>query len=582
MRPSSSLPPRIGSLIDSPKCDQAPDGCSQCVKVNRKCPGYRDQLDLMFRNESKEVVRKAKAKEAKIKQGSLRSSATSSLVSSSAAAFVPDSGNFFEIVLREDHYFPTFRPSTFSIAPTIEERATGFFFSNFVISVRGPTRGHLDYLENIYNTDDMDDNLLSSMKAVGLAGYSHVAHAPQLIKDARQEYTKALRLTNLALRSPKDVKKDSTLLAIMILGIFETVTGCDQRSMSAWAEHVNGAAALVKLRGLEQLRTPAGRRMFIQVTSSLLISCIQRQLALPMHIIELRAEVAEYINATEPAWRVQEILIAFADFRSKTRTGVISDPQAILSKALEIDGALLELFSDVPLDWEYMTMYTDADPDIVFNKRYHVYYDYWIAQLWNAMRTIRILLNEQIREVLLQGFSSKPPLFLGPEYTAQFQISTDVLYELAADILASVPQHLGYVSKCNAQICTSNSATPANSDQKKSRFLWTDFEDLSPALPWHRDSPTDKLMIRASGGYFLLWPLFLVGSMDITTDPIRRWVIKNLEYVGRSMGIQQALVLVNVVERHEDVKVWREQQRRMSAIDMSVNAVDLPLSPDAD
>jgi hypothetical protein len=545
----------------------------------------------MFRNESKDVVRKAKAKEAKIKQGSLRSSATLSLVSSPAAAFMPDSENFFEVVQREDRHFPTFLPPTFSIAPTIEERATGFFFSNFVIGVHGPTRGHLDHLEKLYNTDDMDDNLLASMKAVGLAGYSHVAHAPQLIKDARHEYTKALRLTNLALRSPEDVKKDSTLLAIMILGIFETVTGCDQRSLNAWAEHINGAAAVVKLRGLEQLRTPAGRRMFIQVTSSLLISCIQRRLALPAHIIELRAEAAKYINTAEVAWRVLDSLAAFADFRSKTRAGEITDPQVILSKALEIDGTLLELFSDVPLDWEYETVYTDADPDVVFNKSYHVYYDYWVAQLWNAMRTIRILLNEQIRGILLQGFSSKPPLFLGPEYTAQLQISTDVLYELAADILASVPQHLGYVSKRTPQASTSTStsnsatpasATPASSDQTNPRFLWTAFAESSHTLPWHRHDATPNPIIRASGGYFLLWPLCLVGYMDITTDPIRRWVIKNLEYVAQYMGIRQALVLATVVERHEDIKVWDEEQRHMSATDVSVNTIDLRQSPDAD
>jgi hypothetical protein len=536
----------------------------------------------MFRNESRDVVRKAKAKEAKLKQGSARSSATSSLVSSPADAFVPGPGNFFEIVKREDHHFPTFLPPILSIAPTIEERATGFFFSNFVIGVHGPTRGHLDRLENVYNTEDMDDNLLASMKSVGLAGYSHVAHAPQLMNDARQEYTKALRLTNLALRSPRDAKKDSTLLAIMILGIFETVTGCNQRSLNAWAEHINGAAALVKLRGLQQLRTPAGRRMFIQVTSSLLISCIQRRLALPAHIIELRAEAAKYINATETAWRVQESMIAFADFRFKTQTGAITDLRVILSKAFEIDGTLLELFSDVPPGWEYETVFTDADPDVVFNGRYHVYYDYWVAQLWNAMRTIRILLNEQIREILLQGFSSKPPLFLGPEYTAQLQISTDVLYELATGILSSVPQHLGYVSKRTPQTPTSNSATPTSSEQPSSKFLWAAFDEYSPALPWMHLDPTAKPMIRASGGYFLLWPLYLVGCMDITTDPVRRWVIRILETIGRSMGIQQALVLATLMERQEEIKVWRGSQRSMSITDLSVSAVDIPQSPDAD
>jgi len=469
------------------------------------------------------------------------------------------------------------------MAPTIEERATGFFFSNFVIGANGPTRGHLDHLQNLYNTDDMDDNLLASMKSVGLAGYSHVAHAPQLMEDARLEYTKALRLTNLALRSPTDVKKDSTLLAIMILGIFETVTGCNQRSLNAWAEHINGAAALVKLRGLEQLRTPAGRGMFIQVTTSLLISCIQRRLALPAHIIELRAEAAKYFDNPGPAWRVQDSMIAFADFRFKIRVGLITDPEAILSKALEIDGTLMEIFSDIPPGWEYETVFTDADPDVVFNGRYHIYYDHWVAQLWNAMRTIRILLNEQIREILLQGLSFKPPLFIGPEYTAQLQISTDIQYELAADILSSVPQHLGYVSKRTPKNPMADFAAYANSEHSRSRFLWTDFDNSLPAPPWMRGDPKATTpMVRASGGYFLLWPLFLVGSIDITTDTVRQWVSKNLEFVGRSMGIQQALVLAAVVERHEDIKVWRERQRSISAIDLSVNAVDIPLSPDTD
>jgi hypothetical protein len=89
-------------------------------------------------------------------------------------------------------------------------------------------------------------------------------------------------------------------------------------------------------------------------------------------------------------------------------------------------------------------------------------------------------------------------------------------------------------------------------------------------------------MIRASGGYFLLWPLYLVGCMDITTDPVRRWVIRILETIGRSMGIQQALVLATLMERQEEIMVWRESQRSMSVTDLSVSAVDIPQSPDAD
>jgi len=140
--------------------------------------------------------------------------------------------------------------------------------------VGGPTRGHLDYLTNSCGEDGADASLGSAIKAVGLASFAHASHAPSLYKNARYQYTKALQATNNALRSPVHVKKDSTLTAIMVLSIFETITGCNQRSLQAWAEHVNGAAALLKLRGRDQLNTPRGRRMFIQVASSLQICCV--------------------------------------------------------------------------------------------------------------------------------------------------------------------------------------------------------------------------------------------------------------------------------------------------------------------
>ena len=54
------------------------------------------------------------------------------------------------------------------------------------------------------------------MRAVGLAGYAHSVQAPSLLKNARYQYYRALQSTNAALKDPVDVKKDTTLLSIMI------------------------------------------------------------------------------------------------------------------------------------------------------------------------------------------------------------------------------------------------------------------------------------------------------------------------------------------------------------------------------
>ncbi|RSM02497.1 hypothetical protein CEP52_007950 [Fusarium oligoseptatum] len=41
------------------RCDQKEPSCGQCEKRNQACPGYRNLVDLMFRDESSHVINKA-------------------------------------------------------------------------------------------------------------------------------------------------------------------------------------------------------------------------------------------------------------------------------------------------------------------------------------------------------------------------------------------------------------------------------------------------------------------------------------------------------------------------------------------
>lgn len=329
-----------------------------------------------------------------------------------------------EIVQQQDQQL-----DIYSLAPSLEDRATGFFVANYVLGMSGPSRGHLDYLTDVSRTQILEDGLVSSMKAVGLAGFAHAQHAPSLMKNARYQYVQALNSINAAIRDPVEVKKDSTLLAIMILGIFETITGCTKRSLEDWARHVNGAAAVIKLRGPNQIKTPTGRRMLIQNTSQLLINCLQRGVALPAHIQEYMTAAINLVPIPDPAFVINYCMMEFSNLRASVLSKKMTNKPDILARCLEIDGKLLDIVSNVPPGWEYQTITTDEESTVAFHKQYHVYYDYWISMIWNALRSIRMLINELIREVLLKGFSERPPAFNKTEHTAQFQISTDVLYQ---------------------------------------------------------------------------------------------------------------------------------------------------------
>ena len=131
-------------VVDYPQCDQIPlpDGCSQCATAKRNCPGYRtpgELAELAFRDESSSVVRKFKAKEAKAKQMSKRYPMPVSIPREDSDF---GSQQSLETVQQRQQRRQQQPSLGITLMPTIEERATGFFITNYVLSAHGPTRGH--------------------------------------------------------------------------------------------------------------------------------------------------------------------------------------------------------------------------------------------------------------------------------------------------------------------------------------------------------------------------------------------------------------------------------------------------------
>ncbi|KAK8182095.1 uncharacterized protein BKA78DRAFT_57200 [Phyllosticta capitalensis] len=520
------------------RCDQQPDGCSQCAKSKRTCPGYRSQLDVMFRNESTRIEKKVKAR-AKV----VRSTAPASESASPNSSETTSSPSTAVV------------PLIVSPPPNVDELATGYFTSNHCSHVFfGPNTGVFSArLADPWITD-ITPALLYCMKAVGLSGLARLHHDPRMLNRAWGQYSEAIRLTNQALASPTEALKDGTLLSVIILGVFESSNGRTRQSLDAWAAHINGAAALLSLRGRKQITTAVGRRMFFQVTSNMLINCIQKDIPFPKEVQALMqgmrdAQLAR-TNASDPLqpiWRLRELMVELANFRADVQKHRISDPHQIIARCIELDTAILSNMQAFPEDVAYTRIYTTEDPDVVLDGFYDIYPDFWMVQIFNTMRNFRILLHGMVRGTLLRGFSAKPPLFTSPEYTRQLQLSVDTLYSLQADVCASVPQQIGYASRAKRR----GQQPPALHQP------WRDFDqDLLPVRP----IGTEYLpIIRSSGNNLLNWSLFLVGNMDITTDKTRAWVIDRLEEIGSMMGMHHGTVLAKFVRELRDEK---ERARR--------------------
>jgi hypothetical protein len=138
------------------------------------------------------------------------------------------------------------------------------------------------------------------------------------------------------------------------------------------------------------------------------------------------------------------------------------------------------------------------------------------------------MLNEVIRSTLLDGFSAKPPVFTDVEHTAQFQLATETLYELQADILATVPQCVG-----------GGNLIPSIAADTRKDVIAANFTPMP-----------------MSGGSFLIWPLWFVGVMNNATYAIRKFVTRILQLIGDKQGIQQAHVLADLVQRNSPIQVW--------------------------
>lgn len=107
------------------------------------------------------------------------------------------------------------------LSGSLNERAVNFFFAHYVLSDPPFSHSYRRGLSQLYNGESTNQILHLAIESVGLAGMANVHRAPHLMRDAKRQYGRALALTNKTLTDPVQVKADSTILAVLFLGLFE-------------------------------------------------------------------------------------------------------------------------------------------------------------------------------------------------------------------------------------------------------------------------------------------------------------------------------------------------------------------------
>lgn len=440
--------------------------CGQCIRAGIACSGYRDTEQLRIRDESQATKQK--------------------------------------VLLRKSAVVPQ------ALTATLDDRARNVFFGYYV---KGVLRAY-DVLDSMFKRPFLDNHLVSSVDAVSLAFYSLQYRDPDATRLATERYLYALSLLNNALKSPDSARKDSTLMAVLLLDLFEKITNNNPRSTDSWMSHVNGALTLVKLRDSRQFRTRIGHRLSVRLSTNLLISCVAANSPAPSALVKLRSDIEPYLDKDDPKWRLSGIIVKYTWLEGDIRDGRVVGPN-LLARATALDDEFASLARDMPPSWRYVTAYLEVTSDQELELHWDTYLSYSITQTWNVLRIMRMLVNDMIAEHCSTDdhhFGCNIPRRRSAEDT------TAIIDSLARDICASAPQYTRYHGA------------------------------ISPDR-----AITASMKLNC---YTLLFPLYVAASYASSKTRIRPWVIKQLHYMKDEINLRNAAALVEIVETKPDTDIW--------------------------
>ncbi|KAF2101785.1 hypothetical protein NA57DRAFT_64483 [Rhizodiscina lignyota] len=494
------------------KCDEARPACGNCKKSGRECPGYPDEFDLIFRNETSATKKRAQ------KASNRNRSNTSFSRSLFERAALDPKFPFFDIDCSSPSFWVSSIPA--GLEYSVEAAATSFFFRNFVYLPlnSGSGRGYLEYLIPMYNQASSDSPLQLATHAVALSALGNYPGNSRLKVDARKAYGRALNKINEAIQDPLTAASDHSLMTILMFSLYEAVASTDKQP-TAWSNHVDGAVALAKLRGSDGWKTKESVGLFRAIRMCMLTSAIQR--AKPVDEYPgPKGWTCDDNFEQNPANRLAIISLDLPNLRRYAVDVVSQSPSLnknaeimhIMKMAQEVDGRLEHWYLTLPEDWGHRTVRMQLEEPVdVFNAPQwqgpvHIYDDLFMANIINDYRVSRIFCQQIILN--MSGALSDPaPETLITVHGMQ-QHAMYVARTMADDVCSSVPFHLEI--------------------------------DLQPRA---RDSGQEIHAAEATGGYFLSWPLFVIGNTDCVPMRQREWIRGRLYRIGQDFGLSSAQMM---------------------------------------
>ncbi|TGO24684.1 hypothetical protein BPAE_0097g00300 [Botrytis paeoniae] len=515
------------------KCDEKKPGCGNCQRLKRDCPGYRPIFDVMHRNGSSSTQRKTSHAIAtttalatiQMARPHNRSKSESNIMP--YARWRPRQNSCPEVQRLVEAIQNGTQLACPPLTAALEERAICFFLSNYVLIPHGAVRcGFLGFLLPLMKLQP-SAVLSDSLSAVALATFGNQPNARMLKPKAEQAYLKALRQVTNAIGDPKQAAEDTTLAAVMLLALFETMAYSlvkENEGWNTWNSHVTGATALLKMRDVKGPMTPLTLELIWTVKIHLNLSCL-----INGKLFDIPAEWNEVLTKRRDKSRggptmcnrlqskVAEARVECDELMASAKR-TPQDFENVLNlmrRAEAIEQSYSEWAESMPAQCNYKPIgWIDAIPEEklaeskYFPGKIDKYHEVWVAHIWNLSRGSRLLNNSTI--VRCAAWLCSPQDY---RTTVEYEKAMIAGKEMIRDVIASVPNCLGEI--------------PTAMDIK---------------IPSeHSFACGDESNARAKGlsGLFILWPLFSVATSDFVSKSQRTWVLGRMKYAAEELGVSQ-------------------------------------------
>lgn len=223
------------------QCDETKPACLNCIKLGRECPGYPDQLDLLFKHETAAVTRKAmrgkKPSRAQDNRSNRKASTGSSSTKSPTESIIdPALSRHTSIAsndpklqaIAQDEPVPLGGVATWNALkevnfnPSVENVSLAYFFNNVVgrSSTTTSTNNFFDVLIPMFSASPTRSPLHMATEAIAVRTIATLpGHSRDLFEHADRLYGMALQLTQEAILDPQHALTDETLLTILLFAV---------------------------------------------------------------------------------------------------------------------------------------------------------------------------------------------------------------------------------------------------------------------------------------------------------------------------------------------------------------------------